>query len=126
MSTAHLLSEVRERCRRHGLAPNAGARRRFGRDLAELSEAQAAELLAALRTLDTAGPKLEAKALPNRPQTAHCWRPGDGIGPAPAGYSTDQAAAWCAVRAERYPMTVTPKSIPHDSALTGGRAHDPV
>jgi len=125
VSADALLSEVRDRCRRHGLAPNAGARRRFGRSLAELSEAQAAELLAALRALD-AGPKLESEAVPNLPQTCTGWRPGDGIGPAPAGLSMDQAAAWCAARAERYPMEGTPKSEPHGSALTGGRAHGPV
>jgi len=83
-----LLAEVRERCRRHGLAPNAGARRRFGRSLAELTEAQAAELLADLRALDSPRAQLE----PARPT----WRPGDGIGPAPALLSCEQAAAWCA------------------------------
>ena len=101
MSADALLSEVRDRCRRHGLAANAGARRRFGRPLAELSESQAAELLAALRAMDEAGPKLEVEAVPNRHQTGTGWRPGSGIGPAPAGLSVEQAAAWCAAREER-------------------------
>lgn len=62
MSADALLAEVRDRYCRHGLAPNAGARRRFGRDLAELSEAQAAELLAALRGLGVPASKLEASS----------------------------------------------------------------
>lgn len=125
VSADALLSEVRERCRRYGLAPNAGARRRFGRNLAELSDAQAAELLAALRALDD-GPKLEAEAPANRHQTATGWKPGGGIGPAPAVLSCEQAAAWCAARAERYPMEQRQSAIPHGARGSGGANHGPV